>query len=84
MRQATLEKLCTLVGGFFVAHGGQCENISGTHWTDEMGRRDRTPGYSVGDVTIIKLPRDVPSQAPRASIPYFWIFEGAPKEEVGF
>ena len=83
MCHTALEKLCTLVGGFSGADGGRLAKIIGTHRTAKVGRRDWTHGHPVGDVSVIKLPRYAPGQAPRASIPYLWIFEGPSEEEVG-
>ena len=84
MHHATLEQLCPLAGGFAGSDGGRRATITGTHQPDNMGRRYWTPGHPVGDVAVIDIPCDAPGRAPRASIPYLWIFEGASKEEVGF
>ena len=81
---AALEQLCTLSGRFSGADGGRRASIPGTYRPSKMGRRYRTPGHDVGDVSIIELPRDAPIRAPQTSIPYLWIFEGASEEEVGF
>ena len=84
MIHVALEKLCTLSGGFAGSDGKKLSRISGNHCTDKMGCRDRKPGNTVGDIAVIDIPRDAPSQAPQAGITYLWIFEGASKEEVGF
>ena len=49
-----------------------------------MGHRDRTPGNPIVDVTVMKLPHNDPSQAPRSTIRYIWIFHGTSGEEVVF
>ena len=66
------------------ADGGLRATIPGTYWTAKMDRRDKKLGNLVGDVTATNLPCDAPSWEPQARIPYLWIFDGAPKEEVGF
>ena len=83
MCHATLKKVCTLDGGFYGADGRRCATITGNHRPDKMGCRDWTPQHPLGDVTAIELTCNAPSWAPRARIPYLWIFEGAPEEEVG-
>ena len=79
MRHAALNKLCTLDGGFAGADGRRRAAIPVNYWPSKMGCRDWTPGNPVGDVFVIKLPCDIPSQESQASIPYLWIFEGAQK-----
>ena len=70
MRHAALEKLCTLDGGFSGADGEQRATILETHLPDKMVCRYWTPGNTVGDVTVIKIPQDALSQAPQLSFPY--------------
>ena len=84
MRHAALEKLCTLVGGFSGSDGVRRSTIPGTHLPSKVVRIYRTPGHPVGDVAVINLPRDALRRAPRANIPYIWIFEGTSEAEVGF
>ena len=84
MRHAAIKQICTLAGGLSGADGRRYETKPGTHQTDKMGRRDRTPGHPVGDVASIELPCDAPGREHQVSIPYLWIFEGASEEEFGF
>ena len=84
MRHAALEQLCTLDGGLPGADDRRRATIPGTYWPAKMVRRDWTPVHPIGNVAIIKIPRDAPSRAPQASIPYLWMFEGVSEEEVGF
>ena len=84
MRHAALERLCTLVGGFSRYYGIQRATIPVTHCPAKVVRKDRAPVHHVGDVIVIKLPRDAPGWAPRTRIPHLWIFEGASEEAVGF
>ena len=74
MCHAALKQLCTLVGVFAIADGGQRANIPGTNLPAKVGCRDWTPGNHVGDVVVIELPRNAPVWAPQARIPYLWIF----------
>ena len=80
MRHAALKKLYNLAGELAGADGGKCVTIPETYWPAKMGRRYWKPGHPVGDIAVIELPHDAPSWAPRASIPYIWIFEGASEE----
>ena len=59
MRHAGLDKLCTLVGGFYGANGKKGKTITGNHWPDKVGRRDQTHGHHVGDVlsSYLLMPR---------------------------
>ena len=64
MCHTALGQLCTLAGGFLCYDGGRCAIIPGTYCPAKVGHRDRTTGYPVGDVTVIKLPRDSLGLAP--------------------
>ena len=84
MCHAALEQSCTLYVGFSRTDVGQSATIPGTYQKSKLGHIYHTPGHPVVDISVIELPFDASSWAPRASIPYLWIFEGASKEEVGF
>ena len=64
MRHTDLKQLCTLAGGLARADGRQRAKIPGNCWPVKMGRIYRTSGHPVGDVAVIELPRNAPSQAP--------------------
>ena len=64
MNHVAIDKLFTLDGGFAGTDGRRHTKIPGTRRLDKMGHRDWTPGYPVGDVAAINLPRDAPSRAP--------------------
>ena len=73
-----------MAGGFPISDGGQCVAIPGTYRSAEMVHRDQTHGKSIGDINVIEIPHNAQSQTHRASIPYIWILEDSPKEEIGF
>ena len=75
---------CVMLLSINYAPSGRHATIIVTRCQAKMGRIYYTPGHYVGNGAVIKLHRDAPIRAPRASIPYLWIFEGASKEEVVF
>ena len=77
MLHAALKKLFILAGGFSGVDGGWRVTITGAHCPNKMVHSDWTPVHPVVDVAVIEVPHDAPSRAPRASITYLWIFEGA-------
>ena len=80
MRHTALEQLYTLFRGYAGSYGGRGATIPGTHRPAKLGHIYWTPGHHVVYVAVIELTYNAPGWAPRAIIPYIFIFEVASKE----